>query len=277
MNVTPLPVSQAIVPLQPHLRCLHRYKTKITKWNPYTLKNSAICYQFETGENDQLTHFIPDGCPDFFFCCNKDDSMGIVRGIQRMPQSLVLTSNSLYFGFKPYGTKGIRQLEVNWAELADSQIPIKELIKGSNVVEELAIARNFKERVEIILKFAVNELVDEKYTPDFVEYTTLHICNTQGKNFKVKEISNYTGYSARYCLEKFKESNGISIKNYSDIMRFQNVIRMLASKDNDELLSDIVFENGYFDQSHLNREFKHYTNNTPLSFKHKVLDNSSSA
>ena len=272
MNSASPRVNQAIIPLQPSLRRFRGYKAKIIKWNPYALKSSALCYQFETGEKEELSNFIPDGCPDFFFCCNKNRPGGIVKGIQKVPRTAILIPNSLYFGFKPYSTKGMREFSISWSELADTQIPLKDLVEENGVVEKIAAARNFEERIDIILNFAADTLVDENYRPDFVEYTSLHICNKQGKDIKIKEISSYTGYSARYCLEKFKESHGISIKSYANIMRFQNVVRMLSCKNNDELLSDIVFENGYFDQSHLNREFRRYTNNTPLSFKHKVLD-----
>lgn len=64
-------VNQAIVPLQPSLRRFRGYKSKIIKWNPYTLKSSALCYQFETGEKEELNSFIPDGCPDFFSVATK--------------------------------------------------------------------------------------------------------------------------------------------------------------------------------------------------------------
>ena len=84
-------------------------------------------------------------------------------------------------------------------------------------------------------------------------------------------MADFTGYSGRYCREKFKEAAGVSMKQYSNIIRFQNVVRMLEQEPAPSL-SDIVFENGYFDQSHLNREFKQFSGESPLHFRRRPGD-----
>ena len=84
-------------------------------------------------------------------------------------------------------------------------------------------------------------------------------------------LNEYTGYTGRYCREKFKEALGISIKSYANIMRFQNAVRGLFNAQNDDCLSDVVFDNGYFDQSHLNREFRRYSGEPPLSYRREYL------
>ena len=123
----------------------------------------------------------------------------------------------------------------------------------------------------IVAEFARRQLTDPEYTPDFVEYSELQLCQARG-NLRMESISDYTGYTGRYCREKFKEAHGISIKNYSSIMRFQNAVRMLARSGGEAgSLSDIVFDNGYFDQSHLNREFRRFSGVTPLRYHREVF------
>ena len=222
-------IDRDIVPLQPELSKQLHYSERLLKWNPYSKKNLALCYQFQTGRDGTPIRLIPDACIDFLFKCDRENPVAVVSGVQTAPRELVLAPDSVYFGFKPYSPKGMRPLGAAW-----------------------------------------HGLTDETDTPDFVELSELQLCQARG-NIRMEVISDYTGYTGRYCREKFKEAHGISIKNYSSIMRFQNAVRMLSRQDDEASLSDIVFDNGYFDQSHLNREFRRFCGDTPLRFRREVL------
>ena len=173
---------------------------------------------------------------------------------------------------KPFSPKGMRPLRADWQELVDQSISLWEDCPDAGwVTEMLSASATFDERVGIVAEFARRQLADPEYTPDFVEYSELQLCQARG-NIRMDSISDYTGYTGRYCREKFKESHGISIKNYSSIMRFQNAVRMLAQSGGEVgSLSDIAFNNGYFDQSHLNREFRRFSGATPLRYQREVL------
>ncbi|MEG1857397.1 MAG: helix-turn-helix domain-containing protein [Pseudoflavonifractor sp.] len=264
-------MDQNIVPLQPELSRQLRYSERLLRWNPYSKKNLALCYQFQTGPESSPIRLIPDACIDFLFKCDRNAPTAVVSGVQSAPRELLLESDTVYFGFKPYSPKGMQPLAATWNELADGTIPLQDDRRDAGwVAELLASKETFDERILAVADFAQKELADPSYTPDFVELSELQLCNARG-NLRVDSISDYTGYTGRYCREKFKEAHGISIKSYSDIMRFQNTVRMLAQPDHPDLLADIVFENGYFDQSHLNREFRRFTGDTPLRFRRELL------
>ena len=261
-------VEKTLVPLQPQMRTKLHYQEQLVKWNPYSVKNLALCYEFRTGHQVETLDLVPDACLDFMFCIGSQPS-AMVTGVQSAPRSLRLEPDAVYFGFKPYSVKGMRRPSAGWSELLNTRVDMRDQVDCASLLECVAEAADFGERVRVMCAFAEAELADEAYTPDFVEYSELRLCNARG-NLKVEDIANYTGYSGRYCRERFKESYGLSIKRYSNIIRFQNAMRMLADERVEDL-SDIVFENGYFDQPHLSREFKLYSGDSPLHYRQNVL------
>lgn len=272
MSTTSVISDKYIAPLQPDLSRQLRYNERLLTWNPYSKKNLALCYQFQTSEDGAPVRLIPDACIDFLFRCTPGSPAAVVSGLQTAPRELVLEPNAVYFGFKPFSPKGMRPLRADWQELVDQSISLWEDCPDAEwVTEMLSASATFDERVGIVAEFARRQLTDPEYTPDFVEYSELQLCQARG-NLRMESISDYTGYTGRYCREKFKEAHGISIKNYSSIMRFQNAVRMLARSGGESgSLSDIVFDNGYFDQSHLNREFRRFSGVTPLRYQREVL------
>lgn len=264
-------LDQEVTPLQPEISRQLHYSERLLKWNPYSKKNAALCYQFEAGASGGPIRLIPDACMDFLFRCDTHKPAAVVSGLCSAPRELRLEPGCVYFGFKPYSPKGIRTLNVSWAELGETQCDLRDLTRDADWVTELVCSgATFDERVGAVLSFARSCLVDHDYTPDFVEYSELQLCQARG-NLCMGSISDSTGYTGRYCREKFKETHGVSIKSYSNIMRFQNTVRMLSQADAEHRLSDIVYENGYFDQSHLNRDFQRYTGSAPLRYQKEVL------
>ena len=261
-------VEETLVPLQPQMRLKPHYQERLVKWNPYSMKNLALCYEFRTGHEEETLELIPDACLNFMFCVGEHAS-AVVMGVQSAPCSLRLEPDAVYFGFKPYSVKGMRGPSAGWAELLNNRAALGDQMDCGFLLERMVRAPDFGERINVMRAFAQAELADNAYTPDFVEYSELRLCNARG-NLKVEDIASYTGYSGRYCRERFKESYGLSIKRYSNIIRFQNAMRMLADKRVEDL-SDIVFENGYFDQPHLSREFKLYSGDSPLHYRQSVL------
>ena len=261
-------IQTSAVPFQPGLAAQTEYRSCLVRWNPFSKKNTALCYQFNTGDSCSPIEVLPDACVDFLFQCDHRDSRLYVSGIQTSLSQFKLQENTTYFGFKPYSTKGMKRLKFDWSELVDSELTESDLDLGSEIAELtrlIAELPSFEERSKLVARFAQSELADEEYVSDFVEYSELEICQEQG-NIRLEQLSDLTGYTDRWCRKRFKEASGISIKSYSSIMRFQNAARMLLSQRSASI-ADVASESGYFDQAHLTREFKRFSNDTPLHFR----------
>lgn len=257
------------VPLQPELIRLPDYDQRLVRWNPYVKKNQALCCEFVTGDAAQSLEMIPDACVHFLFKCDPADPQVTVTGALTRPTSIELDSNCVYFDFKPYSVSGMQRLDFSWKELVDQSVVFcgddALSVFDENITVELANLGDFATRSERMCRFAEGHLTDADYVPDFVGESELFICANQG-NLRMHDIGETMGYTDRWCRERFKELLGVSLKRYSSIMRFQCAAHMLVGPM-DYSLSEITFKAGYFDQSHLSRDFKKYAGVTPLQFK----------
>lgn len=264
------PVNPNIGPLQPELVCnTLQYSEKLLNWNPVCQKNAAVFYQFRTGQTRKSLRVIPDACADFLFCCD-DNPFAAISGLQTAPREIILKPNCTYFGFKPYTTKGIKSLPILWSELLDETVSFRDQFGDTGLEISISNAASFDERINIFHKFALKKLIDQNYLLDLVEYSEIKLCDAAG-NIRVDTLSGQTGYTTRYCRKRFKEALGISIKEYSNIIRFQNLVRILSQEEEDAL-ADAQGDNGFYDQSHMIKEFKRYSGETPKHFKNKFFN-----
>lgn len=88
----------------------------------------------------------------------------------------------------------------------------------------------------------------------------IHQSNGQ---MSISEIAKRNFISRRWLERNFKTHIGISPKEYSNIVRFQNALSKIKNSNQDKSLSDIAFESGYYDHSHLANEIKRNTGLVP--------------
>ncbi|SMG15009.1 helix-turn-helix transcriptional regulator [Arenibacter troitsensis] len=88
------------------------------------------------------------------------------------------------------------------------------------------------------------------------------IHSSNGK-LSISEISKRNHITVRQLERKFKSQIGLSPKEYSNIIRFQNALNIIKNSNENRSLLDIAFECGYYDHSHLNNEIKRNTGLSP--------------
>jgi AraC-like DNA-binding protein len=81
----------------------------------------------------------------------------------------------------------------------------------------------------------------------------------------VNTIASEADTTVRTLERKFKASSGHTLKEVSVLIRFEQACERLW--DNPEIsIAGLAHELGYADQSHMNREFKRYSNTTAAAF-----------
>jgi len=91
----------------------------------------------------------------------------------------------------------------------------------------------------------------------------IHHSNGQ---FSIYEIAKRNYTTVRQLERKFKTHIGITPKEYSNIVRFQNALSIIKSSTQERSLLDIAFECGFYDHSHLSNEIKRNTGLAPSQF-----------
>lgn len=128
-----------------------------------------------------------------------------------------------------------------------------------NIFDEPSFEKRYKRFLTVVaessLGMEINELINE-FIGQCVDENL----------FEIADIVERIHYSPRYIRQIIKEHMSISVKRLYDILRLQNII---GSRDYDENLN-CVFDNGFFDQTHLNKYLKKLTGLNYSSFK-KVM------
>lgn len=84
-------------------------------------------------------------------------------------------------------------------------------------------------------------------------------------HLRIADIAAQSSYSRRQFERRFRTAVGIAPKAYSRLLRFERVRNQLYNEP-DANLAALAYANGYADQAHLNREFKAFSQQTPMQF-----------
>ena len=81
----------------------------------------------------------------------------------------------------------------------------------------------------------------------------------------VAAVSRGSGWSRRWLSQTFSESVGMTPKRYCRVLRFQHVVRNIASGRRVDWV-DLAVSSGFADQAHLIHEFRTFSGLSPESF-----------
>jgi AraC-like DNA-binding protein len=89
---------------------------------------------------------------------------------------------------------------------------------------------------------------------------------TAPDDVRIGALQRETGYSARRFTTLFARDVGLTPKMYSRIQRLRRVVEQVAGAGDVDWAA-IASDHGYYDQSHLTRDFREFTGHTPASYR----------
>lgn len=81
----------------------------------------------------------------------------------------------------------------------------------------------------------------------------------------IAALAEGSGRSHRHFIAGFRDAAGLAPKRYARVLRFKRVLRALSSTPRPGW-AQLALEAGYFDQSHLIREFRQFAGVSPREF-----------
>lgn len=166
--------------------------------------------------------------------------------------------------FKPGGAFPFLGLPAN--DLADTHADLEDLwgTSAGRLRDRMCELATPDEQFQLLEQALVSRLrhdVEQHYAVS----TALDLFRKHHAAPKVREAAKYIGLSERRFIQAFKTEVGLTPKLFSRIQRFQrtrSVIQQLPSPD----WAELAFDLGYFDQSHLIREFLEFSGLTPTTY-----------
>ncbi len=162
-------------------------------------------------------------------------------------------------GFLPFTTIPIKEME-------NTAIPLDKLFgeNGKILGEQILNANSTSKRIEIIEAFLLDKLANKKTIDSIVKSTVDTIFKANGQ-FSVNEFSKSNNINRRQLARKFSSNIGLSPKQLAKTIRIQTTLKSLLNEQHTSL-TDLAYENEYFDQAHFIKDFKEFTGLTPKEF-----------
>jgi transcriptional regulator GlxA family with amidase domain len=133
-----------------------------------------------------------------------------------------------------------------------------------------------KRTTEERLKVAEEELIklffsnnNVSYDDKVFQYVINFITETKGQ-CKINQLCDYVNIYPKKMERLFKKYTGINPKQLVKLVRFDNAFNLILNRSDSDWLN-IVYDSGYFDQSHFIKEFNLFTGTSPVHFYENIL------
>ncbi len=150
--------------------------------------------------------------------------------------------------------------------LSDAVVPLEDAlgIRGRRLVERLAATGSWTARLDLLDA----ELGESEHAPALspeVEWLRRQLATSQGAA-RVEPLMDETGWSRRHVTERFRRQLGVAPKTYARLLRFEHAAALLVDAAPGRTLADVAMTAGYYDQSHLARDFAALAGMTPGTY-----------
>lgn len=210
---------------------------------------------------DQPYVLLPNTCPTMLFVLHHHTPacylLGPLTAARKIPvpAKAVLLCAQLKPGQLGYFNRRLS------SGLANQLLPLYKCFGDVDLLlSRLNHSHTFRERRQIVLEF-----LQQKYTAASCEDPIIRQCiDLMQKSrgiCRIHAIAGTVSRSERFLSRTFRDTTGLSMKTYCEILKFQNALfRILTLQPRN--LSGIVKDYGYYDLPHMNRAFKKFINYT---------------
>jgi len=222
---------------------------------------------------------VPDGCIEMAFILG-DDVMRYTSEDEFIlqPREMILGQITQPFYIKPtgrvdtfavrfypYGFANVVQADIH--TLSNTETPLNVLFgeeASAQLAYQMKAAEDTEARIGVVEAFLLNRLSDNKTVDTIVRTTIETMLETKGRGTIATLLKN--DLSRRRKLEReFRQKIGLSPKQLGKVIRLQAALNMILNRQS-ESLTDVAYQNEYYDQAHFIRDFKEFTGTTPKKF-----------
>ena len=173
-------------------------------------------------------------------------------------------SRGIQIDLSPLATRallGVPMRELD-ALVVDLQEPLGAF--GPRLAEVLYDAPNWDARFDLLDRVIARRLETVAPASPDVVWAWRRLHETSGR-LAIGALATELGCSRRHLVARFRDQIGPPPKTVARILRFGRVVRLLERHDGTRL-AELAQDCGYYDQAHLNRDFRELAGTTPSAY-----------
>ncbi len=209
---------------------------------------------------------LPDNCVDviFDFTNNSVFVSGVMSNYQT--RELAADANLIGIRFRVENFSSITPLPLS--ETRNLRIELSQVVPTyqTTILEQLDDLPTINSKISLLENFAADRLNALNRQRDHLILSIVGMIQSAKGSISVQHIADSNFISLRQLERRFKEYIGLSLKEYSRIVRFIHTQKAISSSPEKSLL-EIAFDMGFFDHSHLAYEFKRISGENPSYFR----------
>jgi AraC-like DNA-binding protein len=154
-------------------------------------------------------------------------------------------------------------------ELSNRTVALADVAPEAHELVERLRQAPWAERFDLVEGFLLRRLAAAHEPARGVEWSWQELRRTGGRT-PIAELAQELGWSQRRLIARFREQVGLAPKAAGRVMRFDRAVSALRSAAVG--LAEVAYDCGYYDQAHMNRDFRELGGTTPDAFRSSFLD-----
>jgi AraC-like DNA-binding protein len=135
---------------------------------------------------------------------------------------------------------------------------------GRRLTERLANTGGWPARFAVLDEFLLRRAEEGPAPAPEVGWAWRRLVESGG-TLSIGTLAHDVGWSRRHLVTRFRQQVGLPPKTVARIVRFDGLVRRVSAARGAEW-SRIATECGYYDQAHMNRDFREFAGTTPTAF-----------
>lgn len=195
-------------------------------------------------------------------------------GLYEGPIETEAPHGSVIVGVAFSATGAASLLPWSQSELANRTGPLTDLVGGAarDLRERLLDTGDVGARLDVVEDWLLDTCMTGRSVHPLVHWATRRIAETGGQ-VRAEALAREAGCSRKHLTGVFSTQVGLPPKTIARIHRFQRALDALAAG---RALADLAIDCGYYDQSHLVRDFRQFARMSPGEFAQQARPDSGS-
>ena len=228
--------------------------------------------------HEERQRIVPDGCMEMIFHAGDlyrqylPEEAFIVQpryfifGQITQPLEITATGETRIFAvrFHPDGSLPIINMPIR--EMDNKAVSLEQLFggKGNKLGERVCAEKDVNKQIELVEIFLLQQIQKQETRDRIAALSVQALLGLKGQ-LSVDELAVQLQVHRRKLERNFATLIGLSPKQLAKIIRLQAALKMMGERKYNNL-TELAYENGYFDQAHFIKDFREFTGVTPGEF-----------